>query len=130
MVAVLALITVCLAGFWLVLVGLLCAAAPTRALHYLSRMGSSWRINLAELVPRGLIGLAMVAHAPASKAPMEFELVGWFLAVSALAILAVPRTRHHAFAEAAAQRIPAWTVRWLIGPISISAGIILAWAAL
>jgi hypothetical protein len=130
LVAVLALITVCLAGFWLVLVGLLCAAAPTRALHYLSRMGSSWRINLAELVPRGLIGLAMVAHAPASKAPMEFELVGWFLAISALAILAVPRARHHAFASAASRRIPVWTTRWLICPISIAVGLVLFWAAL
>ncbi len=130
MIATLALLAVCFAGLWLVLVGLLCAAAPVRALHYLSRMGSTWRINLAELVPRGLIGLAMVGHAPLSKAPAAFVVIGWFLAVSALAILAVPRTRHHAFAEAAAQRIPAWTVRWLIGPISISAGIILAWAAL
>lgn len=130
MIATLALLAVCFAGLWLVLVGLLCAAAPVRALHYLSRMGSTWRINLAELVPRGLIGLAMVVNAAASKAPTEFLVVGWFLAVSALAILAVPRARHHAFASAAAQRIPAWTARWLICPISIAAGLILVWAAL
>ncbi|HQV03279.1 MULTISPECIES: hypothetical protein [unclassified Novosphingobium] len=130
MVAILALLGVCFAGLWLALVGLLCAASPARALQYLSRMGSTWPINLAELVPRGLIGLATVVHAPASKAPTEFFVVGCFLAVSALAILAVPRARHHAFAMAASQRIPAWTVRWLISPISITAGIVLIWAAL
>ena len=130
MIAVLALLAVCLAALWLMLVGLLCAAAPRRALHFLSRMGSSWTINLAELVPRGLIGLAMVIHAPASKAPDEFTVFGWFLAISAAAILVVPRARHHAFAAGAAARIPEWTVRWLVSPISLGVGFLLAWSAL
>jgi hypothetical protein len=124
-----ALLLVCLAALWLVLVGLLCTVTPSRALHYLSLMGSNWTINLVELVPRGLIGLAMVVHAPVSKAPAGLSVFGWFLAISAIAILAVPRARHHAFAAGAAQRIPKWAVRWLVSPISIAAGLVLGWVA-
>jgi hypothetical protein len=129
MISLLALLIVCMAGLWLVLVGLLCAAEPARALHYLSRMGSSWAVNLAELLPRGLVGLAMVIRAPASKAPAEFTVFGWFLAISALAILAVPRKSHHAFALAAAKRFPSSAARWLVSPISVAGGIALTWAA-
>lgn len=125
-----ALLPIVAAGAWLGFVAVLCAAAPERALHYLSLMASTRRINLLELGIRGAVGAAMVLRAPASIAPQFFELAGWFLAITAALILAVPRERHAAFARAAARRIPKPVVRWLVAPIALAGGIALLWAAL
>lgn len=129
MVETFALLAIVAAAVWLLFVSLLCAAAPERALHYLSRMASTWRVNLVELGIRGAVGAAMVLRAPASAAPQLFHVAGWFLAITAALILAVPRERHAAFSQAAARRIPKSVVRWLIAPISLAGGIALAWVA-
>ena len=129
MIGMIALLVIVAAGLWLAFVALLCAIAPDRALHYLSLMASTWRINLLELGTRCLVGAAMVARGPDSSVPELFQIVGWFLVITAAAILAVPRERHAAFARWSAQNIPRATVRWLVAPVSLAASVALAWAA-
>lgn len=119
MIGTAALIVIVAAGLWLGFVALLCALKPDRALHYLSLMGSTWRINLTELGIRALIGLAMVVRAPASSAPQVFALIGWFLAATAAIIVAIPRERHAAFSRWSARLIPAAFVRWFVAPSSM-----------
>lgn len=117
-----ALLVIIAAGLWLVFVAMLCALKPDRALHYLSLMGSTWRINLTELGIRTLIGLAMVARAPVSSDPAALAVIGWFLAATAAIILAIPRERHAAFSRWSASIIPAVFVRWFVAPISLLGG--------
>lgn len=117
-----ALLIIIAAGLWLGFVAVLCAFKPDRALHYLSLMGSTLRINVTELGIRALIGLAMVARAPVSSAPETFAVIGWFLAATAAIILAIPRERHAAFSRWSASLIPRPFVQWIVAPVSLLGG--------
>jgi hypothetical protein len=125
-----ALLIIIAAGLWLGFVALLCALKPDRALHYLALMGSTWRINITELGIRALIGLAMVARAPASSAPSAFAGFGWFLAATAAIILAIPRERHAAFSRWSASVIPRSFVQWIVAPVALVGGALLILAAI
>lgn len=125
-----ALLIIVAAGLWLGFVALLCAIKPDRALHYLSLMGSTWRINLTELGIRALIGFAMVVRAPASSAPQAFAVIGWFLVATAAIIVAIPRERHAAFSRWSASLIPRPFVRWIVAPVSLLGGAALILAAI
>lgn len=124
----LALFVVLAAAAWLALVALLCLARPDIARAGLASMGSTLAIQFGEHGLRALAGAAMVVRADASKAPLAFEIGGWFLLASSAVILALPRRWHHAYALWWAQRIPGWAFRIAALPTLTGAGL-LAYAA-
>lgn len=124
----LALLILVAAGGWLIWVGLTMAFRPAAALHVLRLAGSSHRANLTELVPRMVVGLAMMVRADVSKLPDLFEMAGLFVAASSIVILLSPLTWHNGFAVWWADRFSPVAVR-AMAPFSAAGGIGLVYLA-
>ena len=122
-----AAVLVVLAGAgWLALVALVCLLRPEQARNSLASMGSNWRWQLGEHVPRAIVGLAMVLRAPLCKAPQVFEIGGWFLIASSILILAAPMRWHNRYAVWWAERIPLAAYRLLALP-TLAMAVLLAY---
>ena len=117
----LALLVLIAAGLWLIGIGLVMALWPDRTLQLLRLAGSSHRANVAELVPRMLVGAAMIVRAEATQFATIFQLTGMFVAVSSLVLLSIPLAWHSGFAIWWADRIPLAAVRAL-APLSATGG--------
>ena len=124
----LALLILVAAGAWLIAIGLVMAFRPDQALQILRLAGSSHRANIAELVPRMIVGLAMIVRAGAAKVPAMFELAGVFVGVSSFVLLLIPLAWHSGFAIWWADRIPPVAVR-AMAPFSAIGGIGLIYLA-
>ena len=124
----LALLVLIAAGAWLIAIGLVMAFTPDRAVQILRLAGSSHRANITELVPRLLVGLAMIVRADDSKLPALFELAGLFVAGSSLVLLLIPLAWHSGFAIWWADRVSPVAVR-AIAPFSAIGGIGLMYLA-
>lgn len=118
-----------IAAGWLAFTGAVMAFAPEAARKALAGMGSTPAIQFGEHIPRALVGLALVVRAAHSKAPLLFEVGGWFILASSIAIMLAPRRWHNAYAVWWAQRIPAFAFRLLALPTVLVAAW-LAWACL
>ncbi len=116
------------AALWLAAVGVVMALRPQNALNFLRRTAESYSANFIELIPRLIVGAALVIRAPQAKYPALFEIGGWFIVISSLALLAIPLRWHSGYAVWWADRIPHWAVR-LIAPFSIAAAAALLYAA-
>jgi hypothetical protein len=125
----LSLIILCLAGLWLTGIGILMLVRPERCLGILRQTASTRSINNREQGLRLLAGLALILRAPVSKLPGLFELAGWFIALSSLALLVLPLRLHAGYAIFWADHVPPSVVR-AIGPLSVAAGAGLIYAAL
>ncbi len=109
------------AALWLVATGLMMAFDPGRALAMLRRTASSHRVNLTEQGLRLLAGVGAVLRAPAAFAPQAFEVAGWFVILSSLALIAVPLRWHAGYANWWADRMSHAVLR-LVAPVSLAAG--------
>ena len=116
-------------GVWLIGLGGLMFVAPRRALGALGRMGSSGLIHCGEMALRILAGGALVVAAGASRFPPVISIIGWFLMVSAVILLMLPRRWHAAYSTWWAGHIPVTAVR-LVAPVSWLMGGALIWAML
>lgn len=123
-----ALPVVLLAAGWLVFVAATCILAPEQARRALAAMGTNWAIQLGEHIPRAVVGFAMVLRAPLSKYPAPFEIAGWFILCSSIAILLVPMRWHNAYAVWWAERIPLAVFRYLSVP-TLAMAALLAYVA-
>lgn len=124
-----ALMLVMLSSAWLVFVAWLMWNRPADCLHWLSLMASTWQINVSELGLRGLAGVALVVRSGSSKAPDLFELGGWFVVVSSVVLLLIPRQWHAAYAVWWSKKFSANHVR-ILSPFSALFGLSLAYLAL
>lgn len=93
-----ALLTVALAGFYLVGLAAVAFAAPERARRFLAGFAGSARVHFLELALRLATGAALVAYAPQMQFSQVFGGIGWFLVGSALVLGAVPWRWHRRFA--------------------------------
>ena len=109
------------AGLWLAAVGATMALRPQQALNLLAKTAATYRANLIEQIPRLIAGAAMVLRAPLSNYPAAFEMVGWFVAVTSVALLLAPLKWHSGYARWWARRLPHWAVR-AIAPFSVAGG--------
>ena len=101
----LALCVLAVASLWLISVALLMLLAPTRVLNILRATASSRRVNNVEQGLRLLAGAALRVRAPAAKSPLVFEIGGWFVVASSIALLVVPLRWHSAYARWWADRL-------------------------
>lgn len=113
---------VVLSGFWLIAVSLLMIYRPKSALTGLSKMASTNLINYTELGLRLLVGIAFVVAAKASSVYLIFHYLGWFLSVSAVVLMVIPRKWHANYALYWTEKLSPFTVRAL-GPLSFVAGL-------
>jgi hypothetical protein len=88
-------------GFCLWLIGLAVAIAarPSQAARFLSFFASSAPAHYAEQLGRVTVGAAMVDVASSTWFPDLFELFGWLLVITAVALLLVPWQWHHRFGK-------------------------------
>jgi len=98
MMVVLAKYVVICFGLFLISVGFLMLLAPKKAQEILKKAGSTPLINFGELVIRMIPATAMILYADLSKYPEFFKLLGWFMLVTSVLLLLVPRKYHHAYA--------------------------------
>jgi hypothetical protein len=129
-----ALIMVIAAGLWLALVGGLMALRPGLCVGIFERMtvnleASSWRQNVIEQGARIVAGAALVVRAPASRLPIAFEVAGWILVATSVAIALSPPRWHGAYGRWWMGRITPLPIR-LLSPVPMMAGAGLIYAAL
>lgn len=104
-------------------------ARPSDCLRWLGMLGSTWKINIAELGLRALAGAAVVVRSSSAKAPDGFELAGWFILVSSVALLLIKREWHAAYAVWWSKKLPENYIR-LMSPITAAAGLMLIYLAI
>jgi hypothetical protein len=129
-----ALIIVIFSGLWLAGVGALMAFRPGFCLDLCERMtaaleASNWRQNVIEQGARIIAGAALVLRAPASKAPMVFEIAGWILVATSLVIVVAPVRWHGAYGRWLMGRIAPLALR-VLSPVPVLVGAGLIYAAL
>jgi hypothetical protein len=129
LIQVAALVAIWAGAAWLVFVAGVTLAAPERARAGLAAMGSTVAINLAEHVPRALVGAAMVIRAPEAAWPGMFTAAGWFVVASSVVILAMPLRWHNGYARWWAARLPATAFRLLAIP-ALALAAVLAYGAM
>jgi hypothetical protein len=128
MITNLALIVVCLAGAYLVALGLAALFRRTLAENFLSGFATSSLLHFVEISIRIIVGAALVLAAPRLFPTILFTIVGWILVVTSVVMLFVPWELHRRFA---AQSVPrALPFLSLIGVVSLVAGGALMWLAL
>lgn len=118
-------LSICL-GLWLAGLGVFMALKPRGALDALARMGGSPMIHFGEMALRVVAGVVLVLAAAESRYPMAVAVIGWFLIVSALVLMALPRRWHAAYSTWWAGRIPLAGVR-AVAPVSVLMGGLLVW---
>lgn len=114
-------------GFWLMGLSVFMLTSPRRALAALGAMGGTNTVHFGEMGFRTAGGLALILAAAVSKFPVVIGVLGWFLVVTALVLMFLPRRWHAAYSTYWARRISVLAVR-LIAPVSAVAGSILIWA--
>lgn len=127
-----ALIVVSAAGMWLVGVAALMAFRPRYCLHLLERMSanleqSNRRLHFTEQGLRIIAGVALIVRAPGSKLPLAFEIAGWLLVVSSVAIIIAPVRWHGAYGTWWARRLSPLVIRVLSPvPAVVGSGVVYA----
>ena len=127
-----ALVILIAAGLWLVGVAVLMALRPRYCLHLFEKMSanlgrSNWRLQFTEQALRVLAGVALIVRAPASKLPLAFEIAGWFVVVSSVAIMIAPIRWHGAYGTWWVKRLNPWVIGVLSPvPAVLGAGMIYA----
>jgi hypothetical protein len=132
-VQTLSLVILTLAGLWLAAVGFLMALRPRYCLHLFEKMtnnlhAANWRLNLTEQGLRLVAAAALIIRSPVSKAPLFFEIAGWALLVSSLAILAAPIRWHAEYGFWWSRRLTPGAIR-LLSPVPAVAGAALIYGA-
>ncbi len=124
-----ALVVIVCSASWLTVIGVFMALRPQDCLNMLRRTAATRRINATEQGLRLLAGVALVVRAPSAKLPQAFEIGGWFVVISSIALLIIPLRWHAGYAIWWSNAVPPWLVR-LIAPLSIAAGVGLIAAAI
>ncbi len=89
-------------GVYFIAAGLLMAFRPQKVRSILRKAGSTAFINNAELSIRTIPGIAFLVYAENSQFPFVFQLVGWFILISSLVLMLIPRRLHHQFSTSSA----------------------------
>lgn len=106
---------------FILLVGVLMIANPAKANQILRKAGSTPLINYGELSIRMIPAFAMIHFADHSQIPQIFTLFGWFMIVSSIVLMVMPRRWHHAYAVKCADILKPHIIPWL-APVSFLFG--------
>jgi hypothetical protein len=100
-------------GVFLTGLAVLIAIKPQLAERFLRSFASSARAHYVEQTLRLIAGAAMVNFAPSMWHADLFRLLGWLIAVTAVALLLLPWRWHHEFGK--------WAIPWVIRHLKLFA---------
>ncbi len=78
-------------GIYLILAGLIMLFKPEKARSILRKAGSTNLINYAELSLRMVPAVGLILSAEYSKFELFFKLLGWFMFISSIIFMIIPR---------------------------------------
>lgn len=117
-------ITLTLFALWLIGLSLWAMLKPKSALYGLSKMGSTNLINYTELGLRFFVGLGFIGGAGLFKLPQASMIFGWFLVITSIILMLIPRGWHSAYSVYWSEKLTPLSVR-LFMPFGISFGVFL-----
>lgn len=109
-------------GVFLIICGLIMFFYPEKAKQIISKAGSTFVINYAELGIRLVVGLAFVFVE--TKFENLYNYFGYFLIVSALLLMILPIKKHNQFSKNASNFLKPIYLK-LFAPISIAFGMLI-----
>jgi len=74
-------------------------------------MGRTTLINLSELIPRFIVGIAFYSVASSTAFPAALKVIGVFLSLTAVLLILTPKSIHNGYAVWWADRLSPWMVR-------------------
>ncbi len=89
---------VALAGFYLIVLGGLCALRPAVAKRFLHAHASTLRAHVVELTLRAAVGMALVVAGPTMRGATVATFAGWLLIITTVVLAIVPWRQHRRFA--------------------------------
>ncbi len=101
MPAMIAMLVVCMAGAYLIGLGVVAWVAPASASRFLLGFASSASLHYIELAARLAVGGALVLQAPSMLYAPVFSTVGWVILATTAVLLLVPWQWHRRFASKA-----------------------------
>jgi len=102
---------------------------PTKARRILSKAGSTDFINYAELILRMIPAVGLILVADVSRFSMFFKVLGWFMLVTSLILLFMPRRIHHGYSLKCAEILEPLYFR-LISPLAFVFGAVVIYSVL
>ncbi len=114
-------------GIYLILAGLIMLFKPEKARSILRKAGSTNLINYAELSLRMVPAVGLILSAEYSKFELFFKLLGWFMFISSIIIMIIPRQMHHQYSIKSAEILKPRYFQ-LISPLSFTFGGFLIYA--
>lgn len=106
-------IIVVLSGIFLVGLALLVVVAQRRAERFLASFASSARSHYLEQSLRLIAGLGFVFFSPQMRFHTVFQVFGWLIVLTTIALVLVPWRWHHRFGK--------WAIPFAIGHIKLYA---------
>jgi hypothetical protein len=123
MLSTLALITVSVAGAYLLALAAVSVLAPARATIFLRSFASSARVHYLELMLRLAVGGALLVYAPRMLFADAFALFGWVLIITTVGLFALPWRWHQRFARRALRDVTDYLK--LIAAVSLTLGMLI-----
>lgn len=117
-----ALAIIVLFGVFLIFCGFIMFFYPEKAKQIISKAGSTFMINYAELGIRLIVGLAFVFVE--TKFETVYDCFGYFLVISALLLMILPIKKHNQFSKKASDYLKPIYLK-LLAPISIVFGMLI-----
>jgi len=116
--------TLILLGLFFIMVGLLMFFQPEIIRKTIRKAGSTKFINYVELLTRMLPGIAFILYSKYSNYMIIFNVIGYFIILSSIILLLIPRKIHNRFSVQCAEILKPNYFK-IISPFSIIIGIIL-----
>ena len=110
-------------GVWLLWVSERMLVKPSFAISSLRKFASANLINYTELSLRFIVGAAFYNFAPHTDYTKALQIIGIFLAVTAIMLMLIPRRWHHNYALWWADKLTDKQVRFC-APFSFVTGVL------
>jgi uncharacterized protein YjeT (DUF2065 family) len=117
-----AFLLIILFGIFLIFCGFIMFFYPEKAKQIISKAGSSYLLNFAELIPRCIIGIAFIFVV--TKFEIVYNYIGYFLIVTSIFLMILPIKKHNQFSKMASDYLKPIYLKFF-APISIVFGILL-----
>ena len=108
-------------GIFLVAVSIFALARPRLAIGLIGKFASTPLIHFSELAFRAVIGAAFIVGADQTPFERALTVFGVVMLVSAIALMAMPRRWHSAYADFWSRRMPVAAI-YVAAPVTLLGG--------
>jgi hypothetical protein len=116
--------TLLIFGSFFIVAGFIMLVKPSVARSTLRKAGSTALINYTELSVRMIPAIAFVIYADFSAYPSAFKFIGWYILITSIILMSIPRKLHHQLSNRFADFLSTGRFQ-LISPVSIFIGVFL-----